>query len=75
MIGMVEKVLERTGTEIINVCATCDSTESYEQCMPLIALGAVLRNKFVFSCFSIPYNVKGDDKGAWEERMDFIAAS
>lgn len=74
-ISLVDDVVEKTSDKVI-VCATLGGMTGSKYA-PLIALDAILKDKFVCSLFSMPYGFEGEQKTkrAMNARMQLIAAS
>lgn len=72
---LVDDIVEKTSDSVI-VCATLGGMTG-SKCAPLIALGAILKGKFVCSFFSMPYGFEGEQKTkrAMNARMQLIASS
>lgn len=72
---LVDDIVEKASDSVI-VCATLGGMTGSKYA-PLIALGAILKGKFVCSFFSMPYGFEGEQKTkrAMNARMQLIASS
>ena len=72
---LVEDIVAKASDSVI-ICATLGGMTGSKYA-PLIALGAILKGKFVCSFFSMPYEFEGEQKTkrAMNARMQLIASS
>lgn len=72
---IVEDIVAKASNSVI-ICATLGGMTGSKYA-PLIALGAILKDKFVCSFFSMPYEFEGEQKTkrAMNARMQLIASS
>lgn len=72
---LVDDIVEKASDSVI-VCATLGGMTGSKYA-PLIALGAILKGKFVCSFFSMPYGFEGEQKTkrGMNARMQLIASS
>ena len=72
---LVEEVVAKT-TDTVIVCATLGGMAGSKYA-PLIALGAILKGKFVCSFFSMPYAFEGEQmiNRAMDARLQLIVSS
>lgn len=72
---LVEDIVAKASNTVI-VCATLGGMTGSKYA-PLIALEAILKGKFVYSFFSMPYEFEGEQKTkrAMKARMQLIASS